>query len=399
LNQHITKVTIFFSLIYYNLKVSIFNRTNILFLFNMNRLEACLVLRLLPSFGNIRGRKLLEFCKTPEAVFDTNPKDFLTIDGIGASHLSQFKKWKSHLKEVEKEIAFIEKHQIQTIFLGDPNYPKTLEYCPDAPLVLFAKGNFSLEKRKIISIVGTRKNDLYGQDFCQELIKDLTVIDPIIVSGFAYGIDIIAHQQALKSGLDTVGCLAHGFDKIYPKEHKKYIRAIEKKGGFVTDFTSSEVFDRNNFLRRNRIIAGLAHATVVIQSNIKGGSMNTADYAHQYNRDLFALPGLVTNKLSGGCHQLIRNQKAQIITSANDLMYAMGWESDDVKKGVQKLLFIELNEEEKIIFNHLKNISQDNLDNISLSTKFSISKAATLLMQLEMKGCIRPLPGKHFEWI
>ena len=150
------------------------------------------------------------------------------------------------------------------------------------------------------------------------------MIDPIIVSGFAYGIDIIAHQQALKSGLDTVGCLAHGFDKIYPKEHKKYIRDIEKKGGFVTDFTSSEVFDRNNFLRRNRIIAGLAHATVVIQSNIKGGSMNTADYAHQYNRDLFALPGLVTNKLSGGCHQLIRNQKAKIVVRANDLMYAMG---------------------------------------------------------------------------
>ena len=141
--------------------------------------------------------------------------------------------------------------------------------------------------------------------------------------------------------------MAHGFDKIYPKEHKKYIGDIERKGGFVIDFTSSEVFDRNNFLRRNRIIAGLAHAIVVIQSNIIGGSMNTADYAHQHNWDLFALPVLVTDKLSGGCHQLIRNQKVQIITSANDLMYTMGWESDDVKKGVQKQLFIELNEEEK----------------------------------------------------
>ena len=365
----------------------------------MNRLQACLYLRWLPSFGNIRARKLLDFCKTPEAIFDHSPEEFLQIDGIGTNHIGHFKKWKSLKDQVLKEEENINKNEIKTLFLGSPDYPKTLSFCPDAPLVLFYKGNIDFKDQKIISIVGTRSNNAYGRKICQQLIEGLAPLNPLIVSGFAYGIDIIAHKQALRSGLATIACMGHGLDQIYPPDHRRFVKKICRKGGFITDFTTAETFDRKNFLIRNRLIAGLAHATVVIQSDRKGGSMNTANYAHQYNRELFAFPGPTDQALHRGCHDLIRTQQAQLISNAEDLINAMGWGTENEPNAVQKQLFVELTDAEKIIFNHLKELSNDSLDNIALATKKSVGETASLLLQLEMKGCIRPLPGKHFEWI
>ena len=283
--------------------------------------------------------------------------------------------------------------------MGDPDYPKTLAFCPDAPVVLFYKGNVNFKQRKIISIVGTRSGNSKGEKCCRDLVAGLKGQNPIIVSGFARGIDIIAHNQALKSNLTTVACMAQGLDRVCPPEHARFTDKIEQNGGFVSEFTTEEKFDRKHFLIRNRIIAGLSHATVVIQSKIKGGSMITANYTHQYNRELFAFPGDIDNSLHQGCNELIRFQKAQLITGSEDLIKSMGWESESITSGVQKKLFVELSQEEKVIFDCLKSVPHESLDNIAIATQFSISKTATLLLKLEMKGCVKPLPGKLFECI
>lgn len=365
----------------------------------MTRLEACLFLRLIPGIGNIRAHKLVDFCQAAEQVFMGDLDRLLNIDGIGTVQVAALKKWKSFYPRVQEEVAFIEKHHIQCNFYGTPDYPRTLAFCPDAPLVLFYKGNINFMDKQIISIVGTRQNTAYGRDFCEYFIQGLQAINPIIVSGFAYGIDIIAHRAALKYSMATVGCLAHGFDKVYPMEHKKYIREIENGGGFVTDFMQGEIFDRNNFPRRNRIIAGLAHVTVIIESANRGGSMNTADLAHQYGREIFALPGRITDHKSQGCHRLILQNKAQLLNSVEDFIEQMGWKDNAQPTSIQKQLFIDLSDDEKKIFALLKKNTKESLDILALQGQFSISKTASLLMQLEMKGCVRPLPGKYFEWV
>ncbi|CAI8231843.1 MAG: DNA processing protein DprA [Flavobacteriaceae bacterium] len=369
------------------------------YFFTMNRLQACLFLRMIPGLGNVSSKKLWEFSTSPEAIFDRSPEDFLSLEGIGKVLIDHLKGWRKYADAVYKEEEKINKHQIKPIFLGDPAYPKTLSFCPDAPLVLFSKGNFSFTQRRLISIVGTRSCDAHGEKLCRELIQGLQGVNPMIVSGFARGIDIIAHHQAIKSKLPTLACMAHGLNQIYPPEHQAYVAEMEADGGFVSEFMLDEKFDRKHFLIRNRIIAGLSHATVVIQSKIRGGSMITANFAHQYNRELFAFPGQVGKAVHGGCHQLIRSQKAQLITGADDLIQAMGWTPTPQPQGVQKKLFVTLEDEEKVIFDCLKSVAQESLDNIALSTGFSISKTATLLFKLEMKGCVKPLPGKLFEWI
>jgi len=365
----------------------------------MNRLQACLFLRFLPRLGHISARRLWEFSKSPEAIFKQSDHALSSIEGIGSSHIQILKQWKAHREAVYREEENIKKHGIQFLFLGDPAYPKTLAFCPDAPLVLFYKGSLPWQGRKLISIVGTRSGDVRGEKLCRELVSGLQALDPVIVSGFARGIDIIAHDQALRSGMTTVACLAHGLDHCYPSEHKKYTQKIEQNGAFISEFTVSEAFDRKHFLIRNRIIAGLSHATVVVQSKAQGGSMITANFAHQYQRELFAFPGNLDDPLFEGGHQLIRSQKAQLIRGAEDLIEAMGWQEESSPRSVQKKLFIELSSEEQAIFDRLKTVPKESLDNIALHTQNSVSKTATLLLKLEMKGCVKPLPGKFFEWI
>lgn len=362
-----------------------------------DELIAVLRLQNIPNIGDVTAKKLISHCGSPIAVFNDKPQDLLRIDGIGTQTIRGLHD-AEHLEAAEKELQYIQDHEIAYSYFQDKEYPRYLKHCIDSPLILFKKGDFDLENRKIISVVGTRNITSYGTAFCEKLIGDLAPLDPIIVSGFAYGVDICAQRSALKHGLQTIGCLAHGLNQIYPKVHSKYVNDIEKNGGFVTEFWSSSNPDRENFLKRNRIIAGMSEATIVVESAERGGSLVTADIANSYDREVFAAPGRAQDKYSSGCNNLIKQQKAHIITSAADLIYILNWELEQNKASpIQQELFVELDETEKIIHTYLQQGGKQLMDTIALDCKLPIFKVSSTLLNMEMKGVVRPLPGKLFE--
>lgn len=385
-----------------NLKYCIFNplpyRKFIKNMLSKHELRYTLALQRIPNLGDISAKKLLRKLGSAEAVFSEKKSNLAKIDGIGIMRLKEFN-LKLQLEEADAEMRFIEDHKIQYSFFKDPEYPDKLKHCLDGPILIFHRGNIDLKEKKIISIVGTRKITSYGSAFCKNLIEEISILNPVIVSGLAYGVDICAHKAALEANLQTIGCLAHGLNQVYPKDHEKYVQRIEENGGFITEFWSSDVFDRTNFLKRNRIIAGLSEATIVIESAEKGGSLVTADIANSYNREVFAVPGRATDGQSRGCNNLIKHQKAQMLTSASDLIYMLGWELEKPQKPKQTQLFVELDEDEKIIFRFLKEREKELLDIISVECKIPAFKTATLLMNMELKGVVRPLPGKLFQLI
>ena len=358
-----------------------------------------LALQNVARIGDITAKKLINNCGSAEGVFKEKKSNLLKIDGIGTTTISDvFSTY--HFEEAEKELKFIKDNDIKCLYFMDENYPEKLKHCIDGPILLFQSGEINLKKQRIISIVGTRKITTYGTAFCEQLVEQLAPFNPVIVSGFAYGTDITAQKAALKHNLQTVGCLAHGLNQIYPKVHKKYVADIEKHGGFLTEFWSTSNPDRENFLKRNRIIAGLSEATIVIESAEKGGSLVTADIANSYNRDVFAVPGRTTDSQSVGCNNLIKYQKAQMLTNPMDIPYILNWQlEDDKKPAIQKQLFVELEVDEKAIYNYLKDNSKQQLDTIALECEMPIFKVASLLLNMELKGVIRPLPGKLFEVI
>ncbi len=362
-----------------------------------NNLLYTLALQHVPNIGDITAKKLISHCGSAEAVLKEKKQNLLKIDGIGTTILGHLFE-ATHLIEAEKEIDFIHKNDIKVSYFKDDNYPEKLKHCIDGPILLFESGEINLKKQRIISIVGARKITTSGIAFCEDLIEKLAIYNPVIVSGFAYGTDITAHKAAIKHNLQTVGCLAHGLNQIYPKVHKKYMVDVEKNGGFYTDFWSSDPFDRNNFLKRNRIIAGLSEATIVIESAEKGGSLVTADIANSYNRDVFAVPGRTTDSQSVGCNNLIKQQKAHMLSTPLDVPYILNWQLEDNKKpAIQKQLFVELDANEKLIYNYLKDNNKQQLDIIAISCNLPIFKVASILLTMELKGVIRPLPGKLFE--
>jgi len=364
-----------------------------------NNLLHILALQHVPNVGDITAKKLISHCGSVEAVFNEKKHNLLKIVGIGSFVINDLFN-KEHFLAAEKELEYIHKNKIKTFYFTDVDYPEKLKHCVDSPILLFQSGNINLKKQRIISVVGTRKITTYGIAFCNKLIEELAVFNPVIVSGFAYGTDITAQKAAIKNNLQTIGCLAHGLNQIYPKTHKKYVSEVEKNGGFFTDFWSSDTFDRNNFLKRNRIIAGLSEATIVIESAEKGGSLVTADIANSYNRDVFAVPGRVTDSQSLGCNNLIKHQKAHVLSNPLDIPYMLNWQLEDSKKvPVQKQLFVELSDEEKVVYNYLKENDKQLLDVIALECNLPIFKIASTLMNMELKGVIRPLPGKLFEVI
>ena len=358
-----------------------------------------LALQNVARIGDITAKKLINNCGSAEAIFKEKKSNLLKIDGIGTTTISDvFSTY--HFEEAEKELKYIKDNDIKCLYFMDENYPEKLKHCIDGPILLFQSGEINLKKQRIISIVGTRKITTYGTAFCEQLVEQLAPFNPVIVSGFAYGTDITAQKAALKHNLQTVGCLAHGLNQIYPKVHKKYVADIEKHGGFLTEFWSTSNPDRENFLKRNRIIAGLSEATIVIESAEKGGSLVTADIANSYNRDVFAVPGRTTDSQSVGCNNLIKYQKAQMLTNPMDIPYILNWQlEDDKKPAIQKQLFVELEVDEKAIYNYLKDNSKQQLDTIALECEMPIFKVASLLLNMELKGVIRPLPGKLFEVI
>jgi len=348
--------------------------------------------------GDIVAKKLLAHCGDPASVFKTKALQLKAIDGIGSVLLRNLKD-KSIFQKAEAELQFIEKNNITVSFFQGEAYPDRLKHCVDGPVLLFSSGNIQLKNQKIISIVGTRQITGYGIEFCKNLIADLAPLNPVIVSGFAYGVDIVAHQAALENKLQTIGVVAHGLNQIYPKVHKKYVARMEENGGFLTEFWSSSNPDKENFVRRNRIVAGISEATIVIESADKGGSLITANMANEYNRDVFAVPGRTTDRYSQGCNNLIKTQKASLLTSAADLIYNLNWDLETVAKPIQKQLFVSLDDNEQKIYDYLQQNGKELLDTIALACDFPIFKISGILLNMELKGVIRPLPGKLFEAI
>ena len=348
--------------------------------------------------GDIMAKKLLSNFHTAEAIFKAKSTEIAAIDGVGAVLMKNFKD-KAIFEKANAELEFIRANSINVAFFKEDNYPERLKHCYDAPVLIFKAGNIDLNKKKVISIVGTRQITSYGTEFCKKLIEDLAPLDPVIVSGFAYGVDIVAHQLAIENGLQTIGVLAHGLNQIYPKTHKKYMAKMEENGGFITEFWSSTNPDKENFVRRNRIVAGMAEATIVIESADKGGSLITANLANDYNRDVFAVPGRVTDKYSQGCNNLIKTQKANVLTNAADLIYILNWDIQKKTKPIQKQLFVNLEPDEQKIYDFLLKNGKELLDSIALQCDFPIFKISGMLLNMELKGVIRPLPGKLFEAI
>ncbi|WP_037318453.1 DNA-processing protein DprA [Salegentibacter sp. Hel_I_6] len=361
-------------------------------------LQYALALQHIPNLGDTLAKKLIRHFGSPKEVLQQNKQNLLKIAGIGASRMRDFFD-SSHLKAAEEELKFIKDNNIEVLYFKDDDYPEKLKHCIDGPILLFQKGSINLKNQKIISVVGTRKITQSGIAFCEQFIEDLSPLNPVIVSGFAYGVDITAQKAAVENNLQNIGCLAHGFEQIYPKVHQKYMASVEKNGGFFTDFWSSDDFDRNNFLKRNRIIAGLSEATVVIESAEKGGSLVTADIANSYNREVFAVPGRPSDKLSKGCNNLIKSQKAHLLNSAADLIYLLNWQTEEKPKPVQGQLFVDLDADEANVLDFLKEEGKAQLDNIALNCNFPSYKTAGILINMELKGVVRPLPGKLFELI
>jgi DNA processing protein len=365
---------------------------------NDQELFYLLALQRVDGVGDIIAKKLLTHLGTAEAVFKAKSSQLASIDGIGTILLKNFKD-QSVFTKAESELQFIASNQINATTFQDIDYPERLKHCFDSPLVLFSSGNIDLKNKKTISIVGTRQITSYGLEFCRKFIEDLAPLNPVIVSGFAYGVDIVAHQLAMENNLQTIGVVAHGLNQIYPKAHKKYVTKMEENGGFMTEFWSSSNPDKENFVRRNRIVAGMTEATIVIESAERGGSLITANLANDYNRDVFAVPGRVTDKYSQGCNTLIKTQKANVLTSAADLIYMLNWDVEKEVKSVQKQLFVALNEDEQKIYDYLLNTGKELLDVIALQCDFPIYKISGILLNMELKGVVRPLPGKLFEAI
>ena len=365
---------------------------------NETQLLQTLALQKASNIGDITAKKLIHHCGSVEGIFKEKKKTLLKIDGFGQILLRDlFNKY--NLLMAEDELKFIKNNGILWHYFMDDSYPERLKHCIDGPILLFQKGNINLKQRPALSIVGTRNISSHGIAFCESLIDQLVPYNPIIISGFAYGTDITAQKTAMKHNLQTIGCLAHGFNQIYPKSHSKYIKSVERYGGFFTDFWSTDNFDRNNFLKRNRIIAGLSEATIIIESAEKGGSLVTADIAISYNREVFAVPGRPSDSQSIGCNNLIKLQRAHLLSQAADVPYILNWNLKSKIKTVQKQLFVKLEIDEQLVFDCLKENGKSLLDIIALKTNMPTYRIATILLNLELKNMVRPLPGKLFELI
>jgi DNA processing protein len=356
-----------------------------------------IALTLIPNIGDVNAKALVNHFGSAEAVFQAPKKVLDEIEGIGIVRANSIKNFKDFAR-AEEEIAFIKKYKITPLFLTDKHYPQRLLNCYDSPPLLYYKGNADLNSSRIIAIVGTRNNDEYGKNICEKFIADLVNEDVIIVSGLAFGIDSIAHKTSVKNNIKTVGVLAHGLDRVYPAQNISLAKQMVSSGGLLTEFKSNTIPDKPNFPGRNRIVAGMSDATIVVESGIKGGSLITAELANGYNRDVFAFPGRVEDSKSQGCNFLIKNNKAALVTCANDVLENMGWKN--LKKPAakkQRELFIELSAEEKVVVEILQMQEQVQIDELYFKSKLSSSAVAQALLLLEMQGIVASLPGKIYK--
>jgi DNA processing protein len=348
--------------------------------------------------GDKTGRQLLQHFGSASAIFHAPLKQLMAIDGFGQKKAGLLRNEIDEAK-INQEIAFMEKHTIAPLFITDKNYPKTLKTCADAPLLLYYKGDVDMNSKKMVAVIGTRKNTDYGMRITEELVEGLQALDVVIVSGLAFGIDIIAHRKAVQLGMPTIGVMAHGLDTIYPSQHKHITREMVKNGGLLTEYISGTNPDRFNFPMRNRIVAGMCDVTVVIETETKGGAMITAKLAAGYNREVAAFAGRTIDKKSEGCNYLIRTNMAQMITGAEDLMEMMNWETKEKQKTIQPKLFSHLTDDEVKITNILEGSEGMHIDEVFLKAGVNTSILSSLLLTLELNGVVKALPGKRYRLV
>ena len=356
-----------------------------------------IALGLVPNIGDIHAKALINHFGTAEAIFFARKKELEALEGIGTIRAACIKSFHD-FEKAEEEIQFIKKYKITPLFITGKNYPQRLLNCYDSPSMLYYKGNTDLNSSKIVAIVGTRNNNEYGKNICEKLVEELAAEEVIIVSGLAFGIDSIAHKAALKNEMKTIGVLAHGLDRVYPSQNSSLAKQMITNGGLLTEFRRLTKPDRQNFPSRNRIVAGISDAVIVVETGIKGGSLITAELGNGYNKDVFAFPGRVNDTKSEGCNFLIKNNKAALITSAKDLLENMGWKKKNVTSAAkQRELFIELTADEKTVVDILQSQEQVHIDELYLKSKLNSSAVAAALLMLEMQGVVASLPGKMYK--
>lgn len=358
-----------------------------------------IALGLISGIGGITARKILAFTGSAEAVFSVPRRTLLTIPGVGELLADRIGS-SGIVEQARRELEFINKRGIKCLFYGEDAYPERLLPCYDAPLLLYMLGQVNLNGCRMLSIVGTRRPGSYGMDVCKGLVRDLASLDRdlVIVSGLAYGIDHCAHKTALEMGLDTVAVLGHGLRYIYPALHRQVAGKITEQGALLTDFSSNQKPEKNHFIRRNRIIAGLSDATIVVQSGLKGGALITADIADSYDRDVFTFPGRAGDPASAGCNRLIKTHKAALIEGAGDVAYLLGWDNiQPAGEGKQLKAFQQLTEKEAEIIGLLRSEGPVSIDRISQKCHIPVSRISGILLNLELNGMIKCLPGDVYS--
>lgn len=366
----------------------------------MDRQEQTLYLIALsriPGVGDARVKKLVAYCGGAKEVFHKSSSFLNKIPNIGKA-ISGAVRSSKVLKLAEAELVYADKNQVKAFSYLDDGYPQRLKHCVDAPIVLYSKGKGSINPARVISIVGTRNATRQGKELTENIVEELVVANATIVSGLAYGIDVAAHRASLKFGIPTIGCLAHGLDRVYPKIHTNTAMEMLENGALITDFPIGTNPDRENFPKRNRIVAGMADATIVVEAGIKGGALITAELANGYDRDVFAVPGRVGDEYSAGCHRLIMNHKAALITSGKDVLKALRWDVDQSlkKPASQTKLLIDLTEEQEKVVAVLRE-QNHTVDRITTLSGFPMNKVASILLELEFEGVVSNLPGKVYR--
>lgn len=350
----------------------------------------------IPGIGGVLARNLVSYCGGVREIFRHKKNKLLQVPGIGeklADVISRF----DNFRPAEAEVAFMEKHGIRPMFYLDKNYPQRLKPYPDAPVMLYSLGNVNLDVPRIVAIVGTRKASDYGKMFTEELVKELQPLNVLILSGLALGVDVASHRASVKHNLQTVGVMAHGLDRIYPAQHKTIASQMLGNGGLLTEFCSGTTPDRENFPKRNRIVAGLCDVLVVVETSISGGAMITAEIANSYNKEILALPGRVNDERSYGCNALIKLNKASIITQPYDVIDLMGWETSRLEPRQHQLAFTGLQPWEMAVVDLIRERNKAGIDDLSVTLGIDAGKLSLALLDLEFKGVIRQLPGKFFE--
>jgi len=355
-------------------------------------------LKVLDGIGPMRAKRLVSYCGGLEAAFTEPIRNIARIPGFGEVSARKLNR-DAALKKAEAEVAKAEKLGLRLLFYLDSAYPKRLLQCEDAPVLIYTKGEMNLNPARSVAIIGTRNATEYGKDAVEKLVSGLVAHDVLVVSGLAYGIDIFAHKAAVQKKLQTVAVLGNSLDRIYPYAHKATAERMLENGGLISEFETGTKPDRENFPQRNRIVAGMVDAVIVVETAIKGGSMITANLAMSYSRDVLAFPGRTSDPYSSGCNMLIKSNRAALVESIDDVEYALGWSKDETQADPQQEMFEVLTEHEQSIFDHLKQKGRSSLDSLSFETGFSISKTSTLLLELEFKGVVKSMPGKHYSLV